>query len=70
MMLLAKKLKKNAFADGNLGGYTKYEYDADGNLIKEEQYDANCELKWYTKREYDALGRFIKKQVYKTVRVI
>ena len=49
---------------GDLIGYGLAEYDAKGNLIKSEEYDAEDNLKNYTKHEYDAKGNEIKTEYY------
>ena len=52
--------------DGSSLGYTDYEYDSNGNLIKESRYDADGSLKSTKDYEYDSAGRLIKDIEYKT----
>ncbi|MCY3804844.1 MAG: hypothetical protein OXF85_03155 [Candidatus Saccharibacteria bacterium] len=38
--------------------------NSDGNLIRQEHYNADGELWWYKKYEYDADGNVIKREYY------
>jgi len=54
----------NYDANGNLSGYTEYEYDSNGKSTKNIQYGANGNLSGYTEYEYDSNENTTKRKNY------
>ena len=58
------RVKTENYFSGSLAWYDQKEFDADGNVVKRDIYDAEGNLERYTTFEYDAEGNHIKTEQY------